>query len=105
VTRVLDLLHRELSVHETPKRSEPLDQKRQEQLDLIQKIEYHVLGFEASKDLTLLHLELPISKVLIQPGPSNQGGRLAVIDLLEGKISRFQGLQSRKTRLACIVES
>jgi hypothetical protein len=105
VTRVLDSLHCELPVHETLKRSKPLDPKRREPLDLIQKLEYRVSGFEASKDLTLFHFKLLISEVLIWPGPLDQGGRITAVDLLEGKIFGFRGLQSRKNRLACIAES
>jgi hypothetical protein len=84
VTRVLESLHREIPVHETLKRSEPLDPRHRELLDLIQELEYWVSGFEESKDLTLLHFELSINEIPIRLGPSDQG-RLIVVDLpLEG---------------------
>jgi hypothetical protein len=67
VTRVLESLHHELPVHETPKISEPLDPRHQEPLDLIQELEYWVLGFEESKDMTLLHFKLSISEIPIRP--------------------------------------
>jgi hypothetical protein len=96
VTRFLESLHLELLVHETPKRSEPLDPRHREPLDLIQELEYRVSGFEESKDLTLLHFELPISEILIRPGPSDQG-RLIAIDLpLEGNFRDYGVLGIRK---------
>jgi hypothetical protein len=96
VTRVLESLHRELPVHETPKRSEPLDPRHREPLDLIQELEYRVSGFEESKDLTLLHFELPISEIPIRPGPSDQG-RLIAIDLpLEGNFGDYRVSGIRK---------
>jgi hypothetical protein len=73
VTRVLETLHRELPVHETLKRSGPLDPKHREPLDLIQELEFRVSGFGESKDLTLLHFELPVTEIPIRPGPSDQG--------------------------------
>jgi hypothetical protein len=53
-------------------------------------------GFEESKDLTLLHFELPISEILIRPGPSDQG-RLIAIDLpLEGNFRDYRVSRIRK---------
>jgi hypothetical protein len=89
VTRVLNSLHRELLVHETPKIAEPLDPRHRESLDLIQELEYWVSGFEESKDLTLLHFKLSITEIPIRPGPSDQG-RLIVVDLpLEGNFGDY----------------
>jgi hypothetical protein len=90
VTRVLESLHRELSVHETLKRSEPLDPRHREPLDLIQELEYRVSGFEESKDLNLFHFELQTSEIPIRPGPSDQG-RLIAVDLpLEGNFGDYR---------------
>jgi hypothetical protein len=95
VTRVLESLHRELSVHETLKRSEPLDPRHQESLDLIQELEYWVSRFEELKDLTLFHFELPISEIPIQPGPLDRG-RLIAVDLpLEGSFGISEVLRTR----------
>jgi hypothetical protein len=60
-------------VHETPKRSGPLDPNHRGSLDLVQELAYQVSGFEESKDLTLLHFELPVTEIPIRPGPSDQG--------------------------------
>jgi hypothetical protein len=89
VTRILESLHHELLVQETPKRSKPSDTNCREPLYLIQELEYRVLGFEESKDLTFLHFELPISKILIWLGPLDQG-RLIAVDLpLEGNFRDY----------------
>jgi hypothetical protein len=47
--------------------------KSRESLDVIQELAYWVLGFEESKDSTLLHFEFPVTEILIQPGLSDQG--------------------------------
>jgi hypothetical protein len=73
VTRVLESLHRELPVHETLKRSGPLDPNPRGSLDLVQELAYRVSGFEESKDSTLLHFKLPVTEIPIRPGPSDQG--------------------------------
>ena len=46
--------------------------------------------------MTLLHFELPISEISIQPGPLDQG-RLIVVDLpLEGNFRDYRVLGIRK---------
>jgi hypothetical protein len=44
VTRDLESLHRELPVHETPKRSGPLDPNHRGSLDLVQELVYRSSG-------------------------------------------------------------
>jgi hypothetical protein len=57
-------------------------------LDLIQGLVYRVSGFEESKDLTLLHFELPVTE--IRYGQDRRiRGRFAAVDLSKGKISGF----------------
>jgi hypothetical protein len=46
VTRYLESLHRELSVHETPKRSGSLDPNHRGSLDLVQDSRIRVRGME-----------------------------------------------------------
>ena len=45
MTGVLESLHRELRVHETPKRSGPLDPYHRGSLDLVQEFTYRISGF------------------------------------------------------------
>jgi hypothetical protein len=89
VTRVLKLLHYEISVHETPKISKLLDPRHRELLDLTQELEFRVSGFEELKDSTLFHFKLPITEILIQPAPLEQGRLIAVYLPLEGNFRDY----------------
>ena len=62
MTRDLESLHRELLVHETMKRSGPLDPNHRGSLDLVQELVYRNSGIEATRDLESLHRELSVTE-------------------------------------------
>jgi hypothetical protein len=95
VTGVLDSLHHELPIHETPKRSRLLDLYHQGPSNLVQELMYRISGFEESKDLTRLHFELPVTEVPIWPGPSDQGGDLQPSISTKGQY-RISGFEESK---------
>ena len=67
-TRDLESLDREIPVHETLKRSGPLDPNHRGSLDLVQELVYHNSGIEVTIDLESLHHELLVTE---NPKPQN----------------------------------
>ena len=89
VTRDLESLHRELPVHETLKRSRPLDPNNWGSLDLVQELVYWSSGNGVTSGLghCISNSRLPKS---LYSKDHRIRGRFAAIDLIEGKILGFE---------------
>ena len=88
MTRDLESLHHELPVHETPKRSGPLDPNHRGSLDLVQELVYRSSrnGVTSGLGRCISNSRLPKSRY---DQDRQIRGRFVAVDLIEGKISGF----------------
>jgi hypothetical protein len=104
VTRDLESLHRELPVHETPKRSGPLDPNHCGSLDLVKELVYR-----SSRNGVTSGLGRCISNSQLLKSRYDKDhwirGRFATVDLIEGKILKFRVCRGKVTTVRFSLES